>query len=168
MAKYIKTFDAPTGSSRRAKDCVLVPTDAATLLDTAGSQTITGTKTFSAGALVATNAVLTTPTTTISTQTLAGAGTGIADAAAITCASPGVVLATGGNNSVGIILPVASAGMRYIVKNDDAANGIMKVYPQVNSKINSTANSALSMAANTMCEFVAINSTYWVTAKTPA
>src|SRR5689334_7516989 len=98
MAKYIKTFDAPTGSSRRSANAVLVPTDAATLMDLGSTQTITGTKTYSAGALAATNAALTTPTATWSVQTLAGAGTTIADAAAITVASPGIVLATGGNN----------------------------------------------------------------------
>ena len=113
MAKYIKTFDAPTGSSRRAANVVLVPTDAATLMDTASTQTITGAKTFTGtlGALW-------------NVQTLAGLGTSIADAAAITVASPGIVLATGGNNSVGVILPVAAAGMTIRIKNDDTANGI--------------------------------------------
>jgi hypothetical protein len=57
--------------------------------------------------------------------------------------------------------------MKITVKNDDASNGIMKVYPQVNSSINGTANSALSMAANTMAEFFALNATAWFTNKVP-
>ena len=158
MAKYVKTFDAPTSSQRRVANCLLVPTDAATLMDTATAQSVTGVKTFAAGALAAQWNV----------QNLAGAGTNAATAGVITAASPGFVLATGGNNSVGVILPVAAAGMTIRIKNDDAANGIMKVYPQVNSSINGTANSALSMAANTCAEFVALNATAWFTNKVPA
>jgi hypothetical protein len=66
------------------------------------------------------------------------------------------------------MLPVAAAGYRVVIKNDDAANGIMKVYPQTNSTINGTANSAFSMAANTQAEYLALNATAWYTAKTPA
>jgi hypothetical protein len=110
---------------------------------------------------------MSTANTVVDVQSLAGLGTNAATAAAITVKSGGIVLATGGNNSVGVILPVAAVGMRITVKNDDAANGIMKVYPQVNSSINGTANSAISMAANTMADFFAVTATAWVTNKVP-
>ncbi len=160
MAKAVKTMDIPNGSGRLAKDVVRVSGDGVTLVDTNTTQTLTG--------KTATNAIMTTPTMSFTVATLAGLGTAITDAAPIVSTYPALIFATGGNNSVGIKLPVAVAGMSYIIKNDDAANGIMKVYPQVNSTINSTANTALSMAANTMATFFAINATTWVTAKVPA
>jgi hypothetical protein len=162
MAHAIMTGEQPDGSI--SKNMVKVSGPLVTLADTNTAQTLTN-KTLTAPAL--TNATVTTANTVVDVQSLAGAGTNAATAAAITVKSGGFVFATGGNNSVGIILPVAAAGMRITVKNDDAANGIMKVYPQVNSSINSTANSAISLAANTMCEFFALNSTYWVTNKVP-
>jgi hypothetical protein len=162
----MKVFDVATGSGRLASGGGMVAVSGAgvTLMDTNTSQTATN-KTFTNATISGAGTVHTN--TPINVATLAGAGTTAADAAAINTAYPAMILATGGNNSVGIILPVAVAGMRYVIKNDDAANGVMKVYPQVNSKINSTANTALSMAANTCCEFVAFNSTCWVTNKVP-
>jgi hypothetical protein len=156
MAKYVKTFDAATGSSRTASGggLLTVSGGGVTLVDTNTTQTLTG-------------KTITTPTVTYNVATLAGLGSSIADAAPIVTAAPCLILATGGNNAVGVLLPVAAAGMRIVIKNDDVANGIMKVYPQVNSKINSTANSAISLAANTCCEFLAFNATYWVTNKVP-
>jgi hypothetical protein len=166
MAKAIKTINIPSGNSGRlAKGSVRVSGDGVTLADTNTAQTLTN-KTFTAP--VSTNAVVNTPTMYFTVATIAGAGTAITDANTITSVSPAIILMTGGNNSVGVKLPVAVAGAHYILKNDDAANGIMKVYPQVNSTINSTANTAMSMAANTMAEFYALNATTWLTVKTPA
>lgn len=125
------------------------------------SPTITG-ATITTPTLSATNATLTTPTMTLSVGTFAGAGTTIADANAITTASPGIVLVTGGNNSVGVKLPATAVGLWYIIKNADAANGILKVYPAVNSTINAlSANSSLDMAAKTSMLIVAHNATAW-------
>jgi hypothetical protein len=162
MAKKILVIDQPDGGL--PQNVVTVSGTGVTLADTNTAQTMTN-KTFTAPVIV--NATVTTSNSTIDVQTLAGAGTNAATAGAITVKSPGFVFATGGNNSVGIILPVAFAGARITVKNDDAANGIMKVYPQVNSSINGTANSALSMAANTQAEFFALNGTAWFTNKVP-
>lgn len=150
MSKTINIGDTPAGTISKNK--VFVSGPLVTVVDTNTSQTLTNKTIGSALYNVA---------------TLAGLGGNIATAAPIVTSAPALILATGGNNSVGIQLPVAVAGMRFVIKNDDAANGIMKVYPQVNTKINSTANTAFDMAANTCAEFLAFNATYWVTNKVP-
>ncbi len=167
MAKLVKVFDVPDGSLRASgSDFVTFPSGGVTAVTTAATQTLTN-KTLTSPTVTggtATNTTLVTPTHTMGFQELAGAGTTITDAAAITAASGSFIHATGGNNSVGIILPTAAAGKYYYVKNADAANGIMKVYPQVNSQINAVAaNGALSMAAKTAAVFVAMNATNWAT-----
>jgi hypothetical protein len=154
MAKVVEIFDRPNDSVNQNQ--VKVSGAQVTLVDTNTPQTLTN-KTFTAPAV-------NTPTMYQTVATLAGTGANIATANAITSVSPALILATGGNNSVGILLPVAVAGARYTVKNDQAANGVMKVYPQVNSTINGlSANTAISMAANTCCDFVAFNSITWYT-----
>jgi len=52
-----------------------------------------------------------------------------------------------------------------IVKNADAANAILKVYPGASDKINSgtATTGALSMAAKTAVMFVAISDVDWFT-----
>ncbi len=150
MSKVVTVKEAPAGTI--SKNLAFISGPLVTLVDTNTSQTLN-------------NKTITN--TNVAVQTLAGVGTNAATAGVITVGSGGFVFATGGNNSVGVILPVATAGMTITVKNDDAANGIMKVYPQVNSSINSTANSAISLAANTMATFYALNAVYWLTNKTP-
>jgi hypothetical protein len=50
------------------------------------------------------------------------------------------------------------------VKNADAANAILKVYPDTGDAINAlAANAALSMAAKTSAVFVAFDATTWYT-----
>src|SRR5258706_10032322 len=126
MAKFINLFDAASGGSTLVKNALLVTTDAATLGDTTTSQTLTN-KTLTAPTI--TSPVMTSPSVANATlgvfyQTLAGTGTTVADAAAIN-STVGAVLATGGNNSVGVLLPVASAGRIIFLKNADADNGIL-------------------------------------------
>jgi len=51
-----------------------------------------------------------------------------------------------------------------IVKNDDTANAVLKVYPNTSDTINAlSANAALSMAAKTAAVFVAYDATAWFT-----
>jgi len=116
-----------------------------------------------------TSPTITTPTisnatSTITTATLAAAGGNIATANAITSTYPAFIFATGADGSKGIQLPTAVAGARYIIQNDAAANAILKVYAVANSTINAlSANSAISMAANSTAEFIAYNTTAWFT-----
>lgn len=117
-----------------------------------------------------TNATVTTPTVTIRTATFAAAGGNIATANAITTVYPAFILVTGADGTKGVQLPVAVAGASYVIKNSESANAILKVYPQANSQINeATANTALSMAANSCAEFYAYNTTAWYSlSRTPS
>lgn len=149
MGKVIKTFDSP----RIVKDRL----DASGIADNAVVVGTTATQTL-------TNKTLTTPTVTITAATVAAAGSAIGNATEITSVSPAVIFATAADGTKGIILPATAAGLRYVVKNDAAANAVLKVYAQASSQINDiAANSAISMAANTCCEFVGYSATRWFT-----
>lgn len=157
MASTIQIQDQPDGSISR--NFVKVSGAGVTLADTNTAQTFTN-KTFTTPTL--TTPVISNATATVTVATLAGLGSTIADAAPIVSSAPAVIFATGGNNSVGIQLPVAVKGSRYTVVNDTAANGILKIYPQVNSVINGlSANSSFNIAANTVCDLIAMNTTGW-------
>jgi hypothetical protein len=159
MAKVVQLYDQADGSVNLNQ--AVVPTAGGTLVGTTSTQTLTN-KTLTSPTITA--PTITNSTTTIVTATLAGAGSNIATANAITSTYPAFIFATGANNSVGIQLPVAVAGARYIIQNDATANNVLKVYAQVNSTINAlSANTALSMAANSTAEFIAYNATAWFT-----
>jgi hypothetical protein len=154
MAKAVKLVDKPSGTID--KNTVFVSGPLVTLADTNTAQTFTN-KTFTAPTI--TNAV-----SYITTATLAGLGGNIATAAPIVSAAPAFIFATGANGNVGVQLPVAVPGARYIIQNDATANAVLKVYPQVNATVNAlSANSAISMAANSTAEFIAYNATAWFT-----
>ena len=122
-----------------------------------------------------TNKTLTSPTITSPTitgtvsanrnvQTVAAAGSVQGDAGAITVSSPGLAFVTGADATKGVVLPAAVAGYDIVVKNDDAANAILKVYPASGDIINALgANNAISMAAKTSALFVALDATTWYT-----
>ena len=94
-----------------------------------------------------------------STATVAALGSAIGNAVNITA---GFSLVSGGNNAVGVILPVAVAGKSIAVKNTGA--GGLFVYPQVNSAINALgANNSINMATLTAATFVATSATQWYT-----
>ena len=91
----------------------------------------------------------------LSTQTIAAAGSTQADATPIGTAPMGFVLATGADATKGILLPPATAGKMFIIKNADAANAVLKVWPSGTNAINAiTAGSEISMAAKTSAVFV--------------
>jgi hypothetical protein len=175
MAKAIKVFDVATGSNKLGKEMVAVAQGGVTIMDTNTTQTATN-KTLTSPTITGatstdgtfTTATLATPTLTNATlgvfhQNLTALGSSISDAAAVN-STAGSVLVTGGNNAVGVQMPVASAGRIIFLKNADASNGILKVYPQVNSTINAlSANTSLDMAAKTSAVFVGTSATNWVT-----
>lgn len=98
---------------------------------------------------------------TLPVAAVAAAGSTDADAAAIS--AYGVVHATGADGTKGVKLPAASAGKVVIVKNADAANAILKVYPATGDKINSgtATTGSLNMAAKTATMLVALDDTDW-------
>ena len=89
----------------------------------------------------------------------AAAGSTRADATAMTASFNWV---TAADATKGVTIPAPTAGRVIIVKNDDAANAILKVYAPGSAKINGVAGStAFSMAAKTACLFVAYDTTDW-------
>jgi hypothetical protein len=89
----------------------------------------------------------------------AAAGSTRADATAMTASFNWV---TAADATKGVIIPAPTAGRVIIVKNDDTANAVLKVYAPSSAKINGVAGStAFSMAAKTACLFVAYDTTDW-------
>lgn len=89
----------------------------------------------------------------------AAAGSSRTDATAMTASFNWVTAADG---TKGVILPAPTAGRLLVVKNDDTANAILKVYAPGSATINGVAGStAFSMAAKTACWFVAYDTTSW-------
>jgi hypothetical protein len=165
MAKCVLIRDIPSGTV--SKNCLFVPGSSLETIVTANAtQTMTN-KTLTAPTI--TNATISNTTATMNVATLAALGGNIATAAPIVTAVPCFIYVTGANAATGVQLPVAAAGSRITIKNADAANAVLCVYPQVNSTVNGlSANATFNMAANTMCELVALNATAWFSAKTPA
>jgi hypothetical protein len=99
----------------------------------------------------------------IHAQTTAAAGSVIGDATQITHPSPTIVHATGADATKGIKLPPATKGKMYFIKNADAANAVLKVYPyDTSDQINAlTAGDPISMAAKTAAVFVSFDTTHW-------
>lgn len=96
-------------------------------------------------------------------EAVAAAGSAQGDATAVG-ATTGFVHATGADATKGIKLPAATAGKTLVVKNSDAANAVLKVYPATGDAINAlSANASISMAAKTSAVFVALDTTTWYT-----
>lgn len=114
-----------------------------------------------------TNKTLTAPTIAGATVTrtaaaLAATGADQAGAAPIVSASGAFIHATAADGTKGIRLPAAVAGMEYLIKNSDAANAVLKVYPATGDAINAlAANASLDMAAKTSVLLVALDGTTW-------
>ena len=127
-----------------------------TMVDLAKAQTLTN-KTLDLP-------VVTRPTLTVTAEAVAAAGSTQGDAGAVTAASGAFIHGTGADGTKGIVLPAAAAGKIYFVKNADAANAILKVYPASGDEINAlAADAALSMAAKTSATFIALDATTWYT-----
>ena len=128
-------------------------------VDLSSTQTLTGVKTFPA------STVLPTPVLTAAVEALAAAGSvqGDATASALT-QFPAMIHGTGADATKGIKLPAAAAGRIVFVKNADAANAVLKVYPATGDAINAiAANTEIAMAAKTAAVFVAVDATTWFT-----
>jgi len=98
---------------------------------------------------------------TLPVAAVAATGSDNTNAAAIT--AYGVVHATAADGTKGVKLPAAAAGKVVVIKNSDAANAILKVYPDTGDKINSgtATTGSLNMAAKTSTVLVAIDATDW-------
>jgi len=117
------------------------------------------------GAVTAASVSATTVTASgslvIKSATVAAAGANQGNAAAVTA---GFTLVTGADATKGVVLPAASAGLVVIIKNADAANAVLKVYPASGDAINAlSANASYDMAAKTSMLLVAYDSTTWYT-----
>ena len=89
----------------------------------------------------------------------AAAGSTRADATALTASFNWV---TAADAAKGVVLPAPTAGRVVVIKNDDTANAILKVYAPGSAQINGVAGStAFSMAAKTAGFFVAYDTTDW-------
>ena len=111
-----------------------------------------------------TSGTLTSPTLTGASLSVdvakpAAAGTTRADATALTASFNWV---TAADAAKGVVLPAPTAGRLVVLKNDDTANAVLKVYAPGSAKINGVAGTtAFSMAAKTACWFVAYDDTDW-------
>jgi len=124
--------------------------------DLVAGTTITGAA-ISGGTL--SNATLTGASLAVDVAKPAAAGSTRADATAMTASFNWV---TAADATKGVIIPAPTAGRVIIVKNDDTANAILKVYAPGSAKINGVAGTtAFSMAAKTACLFVAYDTTDW-------
>lgn len=94
---------------------------------------------------------------------IAATGSTSADAAALL--NYGVVHVTGANGTNGVRLPMAVGSRIVILKNADAANAILRVYPHADDRVNNgvVTTGALSMAARTSAIFVAFDDVNWFT-----
>jgi hypothetical protein len=104
----------------------------------------------------------------LSTQNLAATGSTQADAAPITTGPMAIVHITGADGTKGALLPPATSGKMIIIKNSDAANAVLKVWPAGTNTINALgASNSISMAAKTSATFAVLNGgTGWVTIPT--
>lgn len=95
----------------------------------------------------------------IPAATVVAAGSVQGDAAAVTT---GFTLVTAADATKGVALPTAAAGLVCIIKNDDAANAILKIWPASSDAINALgANNSFSIAAKTSVMLVAYDATTW-------
>lgn len=121
--------------------------DLANLVNNGTAQTIAGAKTFAVMPIIPVAAV----TATGSIQS---------DAAPITT---GFTLVGGANATKGVKLPTAVAGLQCIIKNDDGANAVLKIWPFSGDSINALGvDNSFSVAAKTSLILVAYDTTAWL------
>lgn len=126
----------------------------------AGNQTIAGTLAVT-GAITATAGVTGTLTGNQVMPVAAVAAAGSAQGDAGACVA-GFSHVTGADATKGARLPAAAAGVICIIKNSDAANAVLKLYPASGDAINAlSANASLDMAAKTSVFLIALDATTW-------
>lgn len=147
--RAMKVFDASGPVSDQF--CEAPPTSGDKLVGEASTQTLTN-KTMSGN------------DDRCAVQALAAAGNSQGTSGIVTAVSGALIHATAADGTKGIVLPTAAAGKWYAVKNSDAANAVLKVYPASGDAINAiAADSAISMAAKTAAIFIALDATTWFT-----
>jgi hypothetical protein len=136
----------PPGTVQRRQDGnIHVPTGQLIDVETGGKLTFNDVDVTSQAAALATKS------TGTARGTVAATGSTVADAAAVPSAD--FVSVTAGDGTKGVILLARSAGASVRVKN--AAAAVLKVYPPTGAAINGlAANGAISLAANTIAEFI--------------
>lgn len=95
--------------------------------------------------------------------TVAATGSNQGNAAAVL---GGLTWVTAADATKGVVLPtpVSPFGEIVVIKNDDTANAVLKVYPAGSGIINAlSASAAYSMAAKTSMMLVAYSATQWFT-----
>lgn len=98
----------------------------------------------------------------LGSRTLVAAGTNQATATQIPPESAEFYLVTGADGTKGVILPIGTRGKFIRIKNDDAANAVLKIYPAVGGNINAIAtNTAYAMPAKYEGEFTCYDGTVW-------
>ena len=96
------------------------------------------------------------------TATVVALGTDQTNAAPV---ATGFTLVTAADATVGVILPTAVAGDMCIIKNADADNAVLKVWPFAGDAINALTHTtgSLDIAAKTSVILVAYDATTWYT-----
>lgn len=97
-------------------------------------------------------------------RTIAAAGSVQGDATSMASYSAMIWHVTGADATKGVKLPPAQGGKFVVIKNADAANAILKVYPSTGDQINDAgANVALSVAAKKSILLFCLDATTWQT-----
>ena len=134
--------------------------DSVTVTGASSLQAVTAT-TVSATAVTATSITNSGPTTgavRLPVATVAAAGTNQGTAAAL---SEGINIVTGTNDTKGVILPTAVAGMVVIVKNT-VSGKTLKLYPASGAAINAVAaNGSYDLGSVLSTLLVASSATQW-------
>ena len=129
--------------------------DSLTVTGATALATVTGTS-FSGTTVTASGNLV------IASATVAAAGSSNTDAATV---AAGFTLVTAADATKGVILSAPVAGTVVIIKNADAANAVLKVYPNSGASINAltATTGGYSMAAKTSMVLVAYSATQWYT-----
>lgn len=119
---------------------------------------VSGDGTLTAAGVLAVTSFATMPT--IPSATVAALGSDQTDAAAVTT---GFTLVTAADATKGVILPTAVAGSVCHIKNIDAANAVLKIYPFASDGINAltVTTGSLDIAAKTSVTLIAYDATTW-------
>lgn len=139
--------------------------DSLTVTGASALAAVTATTVAATGAVSGTTGSFTGVSTTLGLKlpvaTVAAAGSVQGDAAAVLL---GITIVTGADATKGVLLPtpVTPFGDIVIIKNIDAANAILKIWPAGSGIINAlSASAAFSIAAKTSVLLVSTSATQW-------